>query len=208
MSKYIASLISEGEHQQLDFKHSIGDSRKIARSLVAFANTLGGKLLLGVKDNGKVVGVNSDEEYYMVETASHLFCRPEVPFDIKRWEVNTKVVLEVSVKPYPKTLHKAPDKNGRYKVFFRVKDENIRATPLQVKVWNAKRKKQSIHMALSGSDEMLVNFIQEHKRITVDEYSRLGFMPRAQAEERLINLTALGVVDLRVEGGVEVFVSH
>ncbi|MGB4134047.1 MAG: ATP-binding protein, partial [Tenuifilaceae bacterium] len=42
MSKHIANLILQGEHQQLDFKHSISDSKKIARSLAAFANTDGG----------------------------------------------------------------------------------------------------------------------------------------------------------------------
>jgi len=52
MSHYIKNLIEEGEHQQLDFKYEISDSKKIARSLVAFANTDGGRLLVGVKDNG------------------------------------------------------------------------------------------------------------------------------------------------------------
>jgi predicted HTH transcriptional regulator len=42
-------LIEEGEHQQQDFKYCINDSKKIAKSLVAFANTDGGRLLIGVK---------------------------------------------------------------------------------------------------------------------------------------------------------------
>jgi len=49
----IYKLIAQGEHQQQDFKYCISDSRKIARSLVAFANTDGGRLLVGVKDNAK-----------------------------------------------------------------------------------------------------------------------------------------------------------
>ena len=63
----IYKLIAQGEHQQQDFKFCINDSRKIARSLVAFANTDGGRLLIGVKDNGKIIGVRSDEEYYMLQ---------------------------------------------------------------------------------------------------------------------------------------------
>ncbi|WP_292288915.1 RNA-binding domain-containing protein [Marivita sp.] len=55
MSKsYIQQLIREGEHQKQDFKFAVNDARKIARSLVAFANTDGGKLLIGVKDNGVI----------------------------------------------------------------------------------------------------------------------------------------------------------
>ena len=50
---YIHALIAEGEHQQQDFKFEISDARKIAKTLSAFANTDGGRLLIGVKDNVK-----------------------------------------------------------------------------------------------------------------------------------------------------------
>ena len=68
----IYTYIEEGEHLRQDFKHSITDSKKIARTIVAFANTSGGRLLIGVKDNGKLIGINTDEDYYMVEAAAQL----------------------------------------------------------------------------------------------------------------------------------------
>ena len=74
MLHHITKLIAEGEHQQLDFKFEIADAHKIARTLVAFANTDGGRLLIGVKDNGALAGVRSEEEYYMVEAAAKLYC--------------------------------------------------------------------------------------------------------------------------------------
>ena len=58
-TEYIHILIAEGEHQQQDFKFEISDARKIARTLSAFSNTDGGRLLIGVKDNGKIAGVRS-----------------------------------------------------------------------------------------------------------------------------------------------------
>ena len=64
-NSYIKNLIQSGEHQQLDFKFEISDSRKIAKTLVAFSNSDGGTLLIGVKDNGNISGVHSDEEFYM-----------------------------------------------------------------------------------------------------------------------------------------------
>ena len=42
---YIEELISQGEHEQQDFKFLISDARKIARSISAFANNGGGRLL-------------------------------------------------------------------------------------------------------------------------------------------------------------------
>ena len=62
---YIHALIAEGEHQQQDFKFEISDARKIAKTLSAFANTEGGRLLIGVKDNGRIAGIRSEEEKYI-----------------------------------------------------------------------------------------------------------------------------------------------
>ena len=69
-TQYIHALIAEGEHQQQDFKFEISDARKIAKTLSAFSNTDGGRLLIGVKDNGKIAGVRSDEEQYMIDGLS------------------------------------------------------------------------------------------------------------------------------------------
>ena len=81
----IEALIEQGEHQQLDFKFEVSDSKKIARTLSGFGNTDGGRLLIGVKDNGAISGVRSEEEYYMIEAASKMYTHPEVPFTAKRW---------------------------------------------------------------------------------------------------------------------------
>jgi predicted HTH transcriptional regulator len=70
VSAFLFKLIEEGEHQQQDFKYCINDSKKIAKSLVAFANTDGGRLLIGVKDNGKITGIKSDEEFYVEDNRS------------------------------------------------------------------------------------------------------------------------------------------
>ena len=51
---YVMRLISAGEHQQQDFKYKITDAMKLARSVSAFANTEGGRLLIGVRDDGVV----------------------------------------------------------------------------------------------------------------------------------------------------------
>ena len=72
------SLIAQGEHQQQDFKYVISSVSKIAHSLSAFANTDGGRLLVGVRDNGRIAGVQSDEEIYMIDAAAKSFCLPAV----------------------------------------------------------------------------------------------------------------------------------
>ena len=145
----IEALIEQGEHQQLDFKFEVSDSKKIARTLSAFANTDGGRLLIGVKDNGNISGVRSEEEYYMIEAASKMYTRPEVPFEATRWEVNGKTVLEVYIAPSPDKPHTAPDKDDKFKAYIRVADENILANEVLVLAWQKKHKPDGTLLKIS-----------------------------------------------------------
>ncbi|MEZ5001122.1 MAG: ATP-binding protein [Bacteroidales bacterium] len=90
MSTDLQLLIRQGEHQRLDFKYCISDSRKIAKTLSAFANTDGGTLLIGVRDNGSIAGVTSEEEFYMIDGAANLYCRPPVKYNITTTGANQK----------------------------------------------------------------------------------------------------------------------
>ena len=135
MSSYIYKLIHEGEHQQQDFKYCINDSKKIAKSLVAFANTDGGRLLVGIKDNGKIVGVKTDEEFYMVEAAAKMYSNPPITFLTKQWQVEGKTVLEIQIEPSKTKPHFAADDNGKWLAYLRVEDENYLAHKIQINVW-------------------------------------------------------------------------
>ncbi|MBI2231643.1 MAG: putative DNA binding domain-containing protein [Deltaproteobacteria bacterium] len=53
-------LVHEGEGSMLEYKESFSSS--LARELVAFANSAGGKILLGVRDDGTVVGVHDSND--------------------------------------------------------------------------------------------------------------------------------------------------
>ncbi len=208
MSKHVINLIKQGEHQTLDFKHSITDSKKIARSLVAFTNTLGGTLLIGVKDNGSIVGIDSEEEYYMIEAAAQMYSKPEIPFKVTKWNINGKTILEVIVNPTKNKPVKAPDKNGEYKAFIRVDDENIVASPIQLKIWKAERHRKSIRMVLSEKENALFDYFKTNPKITVGQYSRLAFISRIDAENILIDLTVLGLIKHFANQDEECFSPH
>ena len=92
-TQYIKRLISEGEHCHQDFKFEISDARKIARSISAFANTEGGRLLVGVKDNGKIAGIRSEEEIYMIEAAANMYCQPTIELQTQTYHVEGKNIL-------------------------------------------------------------------------------------------------------------------
>ena len=53
-------LLREGEGSMLEYKESLSSS--FARDVVAFANSSGGKILLGVRDDGTVVGIRDSNK--------------------------------------------------------------------------------------------------------------------------------------------------
>ena len=99
---YIASLIEEGEHEHQDFKFAISDARKIARSISAFANNGGGRLLVGVKDNGVIAGVRNEEDIYVIEQAAEMYCRPSQEIRVTAFRTEgDKTVLRIEIDRSP-----------------------------------------------------------------------------------------------------------
>jgi hypothetical protein len=198
MSDYIRKLIAQGENQQLDFKFEISDSKKIARSLVAFANTDGGRLLIGVKDNGAIAGVRSEEEYYMVEAAAHLFCKPEVKFQTKEWEIDNKLVLEVIVPRSKEIKHKAPFKLEDYKVYVRVGDKNLLADPILLQFWKREKSDLPVRINFTDPERLLLQHLDEHRSISLTEFIHLAGINKKTAERLLLDFMLMGILKIQL----------
>lgn len=191
----IEELIAQGEHQQLDFKFEVSDSKKIARTLSAFANTDGGRLLIGVKDNGAIAGVRSDEEYYMIEAASKMYTRPEVPFEAKRWDMNGKTVLEVYIASSADRPHTAPDKDDQYKAYIRVADENILANEVLVMAWKKRKRSEGTLLQINEPVELLFAWLEEHPSISIKQFCRLAHINYFMARNILSDLLAMDTLE-------------
>ncbi len=194
----VLKLIEQGEGQHLDFKFEVSDAAKIARSLVAFANTSGGKLLIGVKDNGNLRGIQSEEEYYMIENAAQRYCKPEVNFTTKEWNISGKKILEVDIPASKNTPHKAPDKEGKYKSFIRYNDENILASGVQMKVWKKQNSNENISVTIEYENQLLLDILQEKDTITVNEFRYEAGLPKHIAENIIADFIVLGVIDMKI----------
>ena len=87
---WLQMLIEQGEHQQQDFKYKVEDAPKLARSVSAFANTDGGRLLIGVRDDGFIHGVRSEEETFMMHAAAFKYCTPPPVIQFETLHVPTE----------------------------------------------------------------------------------------------------------------------
>lgn len=130
--------ISQGEGSRLDFMFRIDDQRKIARTLVAFANSYGGSLLIGVKDNGKITGVNPEEGFYMIQEAANMFTKPEVEFESKAWQEGHHFVLEIIVEK-SESKHKALDDDGKLRSYVRIDDHTLVGNKILDKIWQLEK---------------------------------------------------------------------
>jgi predicted HTH transcriptional regulator len=196
MIHHIRQLIEQGEHQKLDFKFEIADSRKIAKSLVAFSNTDGGTLLIGVKDNGAIAGVRSDEELFMVEAAAKMYSRPEVHFTTREWEIDGKTVVEVIIPRSDEIPHYAQDKDGRWIVYIRVKDQNLLANSVLLKVWEKQKQPKGVLLRYSDNEKWLLDYLEKNGQISLSKFCRLTEISRKKAETILVNLIVLKVIEI------------
>jgi predicted HTH transcriptional regulator len=201
----IKRLINQGEHQQLDFKYEISDAARIARSLAAFANTDGGKLLIGVKDNGVIRGIRSDEELYMLENAAQNYCQPEVKFTTKEWEIDDKVVLEADIPYSKKHIHKAPDNDGEYKAYVRVDDQNLLANGVLLKVWQKKKKNQKIKFVYTKPVQEVLFYLREHPFISLEQAREASGLNKFKTEHLLSDLVLLEVIEQYVTEDAEIY---
>lgn len=92
----IKELIKNGESKTLEFKENITDS--VINSVVAFANTTGGKILIGISDNGDVKGIDENNIFKVKDSlAQSIFdsITPKIIPEIYTINVDNKLILVI-----------------------------------------------------------------------------------------------------------------
>ena len=201
-------LIAQGEHQQQDFKYEISDVRKIARTLSAFANTDGGRLLIGVKDNGEIAGVRSEEEIYMVDAAAAMYCVPPVECRMSIHRVEGHNVVIAEVKPSAECPVRARLDDDSLCAFVRIADENIVASPVQMALWREESRDRGAVLPFTEREQALLRLLADAEQpLTLNRFSRLGRLPRHRAVQLLAQFIRFGLVEQRFVGHAFVYVA-
>lgn len=194
---HIRQLIFEGEEVSLDFKKTITSCSKIAKTLVAFANNKGGRLLIGVADNGDIKGVRSeDEEKYMLTKAAHFYCRPAIEPYFEEVYIDDKIVLVAEIRESDTKPHYALGEDNKWWVYIRVKDKSLLASKIVVDVLKGGAKEDGVFIEYSGKEKALLEYLDNNERITAREYSKMLNLPRRRAQRILVNLVLSGIIRL------------
>lgn len=200
----LEELIAQGEHQQQDFKYKIQDATKLARSVSAFANTDGGRLLIGVRDDGMLSGVRSAEEIYMMEKAARQCCQPAsaITFDTRHADGRTIVIANI-----PKAGRRpvcALDEQRRKVAYVRVADENIVASPVHLEMWKQERASLVV-MTYSDDDRLLIGTLTSHPLVTLNRLVRLCGLSRFKVIKMLARLIRYGLAGMEYHDGQFLF---
>lgn len=191
----IRKLILQGEGTTLDFKKTITNNEKIAKSLVAFANNRGGQLLIGVADDGTIKGVKSEEEEkYMIIKSAHQFCKPALEPEFEEVYVDNKMVLVAKIAESDTKPHYALDEQKKWWVYFRVKDKSVLASKIIVDVLKKQDSESGQLITYTEQEKKLLKYLDEEGRITLKQFSKLTRCSNKQAQKILVSFILADVI--------------
>lgn len=204
-------LISRGEGQYLEFKKKVNHPEKIIKELVAFANSGGGLLVLGVDDDGTLSGTrNIEGEVFILEDAITKWVRPGPVYKVEIIKLNEKKgialfhIEEGKRKPY---FVKLEDDEGKGRAYVRSGEESLQASREMREIIRRRLKPTNIQFEYGEKEKVLMQYLEEHQYIQVSELKRIAQVPKFVASRTLVRLVLANVLDVRPSGSGDLYYS-
>lgn len=197
--KYLLSLIREGEHQQQDFKYRVQDAVKLARSVSAFANTDGGRLLIGVRDDGHLSGVRSEEEIFMMHQAAWRYCRPQASIKFDTYHAEGRTIVVCTVPRSERRPVSAIDEEGKSRAYIRIADENIVASPVHLSIWRQEQQVQGQTFIYGDAERQLMAAMTNAGQLPLNAIVRRSRLARPKVVTLLARLCRYGLAKWQLE---------
>jgi predicted HTH transcriptional regulator len=198
----LSEIIENGETQRIEFKRKFTEPEKIAKEMIAFANTKGGKILFGIDDDKKVTGVESEKgEIEYIDLAAKFYCRPELKYSVDILHIYRKDVVVLNIpesrtKPH-RLIENGKEDDDLNKVYIRVKDKSVLASKETIRVLrklNPDSPPQIIN--LGDKEKVLLDYLNKHERITHKEFKELLNISNRRASRILVNLVRADLIRL------------
>jgi len=195
----VQRYVGSGEGQHIEFKLRAPLPSRLAKEVIAFANSGGGKVFIGVDDDGSIVGVkDSAEEEFSLREAMSRYCRPRIQWYSKRVPVTKKRdVIVVSVPSSVRKPHFIVSDENRRKgpAYVRIQDMSIEATPESIKLMQAEHLDEGVHFEFSEKELLLMRYLEQYSKVTVNGFAQIADLSREQAGHVLVTMTRAGILD-------------
>ncbi len=202
--KELLELISKGESSTLEFKRKISSFEKIAKEIAAFANTIGGYLLIGVDDNGYIVGVRSEKSIQeQIETACEFYIDPPVNPQIEIAELYGQDVVVCYIHESEHKPHKVfnhTNEKDKPVVYIRVGEKCLVASKEMKRVLSATNAdSKPVRIVVGDKEKRLFRYLEAHERATVKDFARLVNISNRRAERLMVRLVKAGVLQINID---------
>jgi predicted HTH transcriptional regulator len=209
----LKELIEEGETIQCEFKRLFTNPEKIAKEMIAFANTKGGHILFGVDDNGEIVGVESEKaEAEMIDDAAKNYCEPALTYSIDFMELLGREIVIVSIPESDNKPHRLQDylkelDINKSVITVRVNDKSLQASKEMVRILKAQSGNLSLKKYTIGLVEKTVfAYLAKKESISVKELSVLVNISERRASRTLVKMVRANLLMIHTkENGEEFF---
>jgi predicted HTH transcriptional regulator len=202
-------LIEDGENGKVEFKRKFSSPEKIAKEMIAFANTKGGKILFGVDDDKTIIGVESEKgELELIRTAAKFYCEPEIEFDTDIMLLKKKDIVVVNIEESMNKPHRliTDDSPNEMKVYIRLNDKSILASKETVKILrNSNIDSPALKVSIGDIEKTLFEFLNLNEKITVKGFKKLVNISERRASRTLVNLVKAKVVRHHYFGNEDYF---
>ncbi len=201
----VKNLAQTGEGTFLEFKRTIPSAAKIAREMAAFANTRGGTLLIGVDDDGSLIGVDGyQEEEFLLKKAANEFCDPaiDIKIDLVQFGIRDLLVIripEAKKKPVFVGILEEPV------VFMRENDRSKRVSRERIKVLEYKHSDSTVTFQYGKNEQKLFRYLNEYGEINVTKFTHLINENRKKAADILVNLVNAKILRLFTKDKIDYF---
>jgi predicted HTH transcriptional regulator len=198
--KQLKEIVKNGENYNTEFKLKANHPEKIIKEIVAFANTEGGNLLLGVDDDQQIKGLKfAEEDEFLLVRAIEKYCSPPIEFKIKNAVLPN--MREVLVFEIPKSTNKPHfvnfDPKSENKIaYVRVKDKSLQASKEVRKYLKAENGENNIQFTFGEKESKLMQYLEENKSITVKDFSKIAKIPIWLASKTLVVLALANVLKI------------
>lgn len=211
--KALRDLVRKGEGRYLEFKLKTTHPEKIVREIVAFANTDGGTLLIGVADDKTIPGLKyADEDEYLLVRAINKFCFPPISYSIERIPLpNERDVLMLRIPRSPTRPHYIiPDLNDpeTKKAYIRVADKSVQASKEMREILKGERSERNVRFTYGDKERALMHHLDQHKTITVDLFATMAGIPRKIASRTLVLLVLANVLEVHPDEMVDKYTTR
>ena len=211
----LLDLVEEGENLTCEFKRKFSTAEKIAREMIAFANTKGGYLIIGVDDDKEIIGVESEKaEAELIYDVAKNFCEPPLNIHIDYVEVKGKEVLIVEIFESDNKPHRIQDyltelDVNKSVVTIRVNDKSVQASKEMIRILKAQTSQVNLKKYSIGSNEKAVfEFLEKYEKISVKELGNYVNISERRASRTLVKLVRANLLFLHTkDNGEEFFTS-